>query len=201
MPPPRHDGEIDPSAVPDYVAVAGMREVVGYVSKDAVLGDAEDQAWPVYADDLRTVVGHMVPGRGFVPIGVDPASVPTFEIVVRPIDPAATPGDGKVIVYVRNGGSTEAWLAVLTAGEVQLGGAGFPADGYIGVWCGTVPLGSRVVIMDRSPVDPNATPIQTIQLGSSAKESTSRSIDVTSDGEITVKSGIPDWWTSGPPPC
>lgn len=30
----------------------------------------------MYGEDLRTVVGHLYPGRGFVPIGVDPSGVP-----------------------------------------------------------------------------------------------------------------------------
>ena len=37
-----------------------------------------DESCPVYADDLITLVGHMVPGRGFVPLGVDPVDVPPF---------------------------------------------------------------------------------------------------------------------------
>ena len=33
---------------------------------------------PVYAADLRTLVGHMYPNKGFVPIGTSPAGVPDF---------------------------------------------------------------------------------------------------------------------------
>src|ERR1700730_187380 len=33
---------------------------------------------PVYEPDLRTITGYEYPGRGFVPVGVDPANVPTF---------------------------------------------------------------------------------------------------------------------------
>lgn len=50
--------------------------------KAFVLGDQVDVWWPVYGEDLKTLVGHMVPGRGFVPLGVDEKSVPTFEAVV-----------------------------------------------------------------------------------------------------------------------
>ena len=87
MPPPGPNGEIDPGAWPDYVAVAGEVGIAGYVAKEAVV-DPGDRTWPVYGEDLRTVVGHLVPGRGLVPAGVDPESAPTFEVHAGP----ATPG-------------------------------------------------------------------------------------------------------------
>lgn len=54
--------------------------------------DGNRGLWPVvYGDDLRTVVGQMVPGKGFVPVGVDPATVPTFAVEVGPsVDPGST---------------------------------------------------------------------------------------------------------------
>jgi hypothetical protein len=92
MPPPGSGGRIDPSAVPDFVAVAGKDGgIVGYVSKRYVLPDSSalprlpnNESWPVYAADLRTVVGHMVTDKGFVPLGVDPNDVSAPPVVVGP---------------------------------------------------------------------------------------------------------------------
>src|SRR4051794_28584522 len=88
MPPPGQDGQFDPSAMPDFIAVAGDIGRVGWVEKAAVT-DGSDQSWPVYADDLRTVVGHLVPGRGFVAIGDDPNAAATNEVQVGAATPVA----------------------------------------------------------------------------------------------------------------
>ena len=47
---------------------------VGYATQ-ADVGGRLSQPFPVYDRDLRTVVGHMYPDKGFVPIGTDPAAV------------------------------------------------------------------------------------------------------------------------------
>ena len=90
---------VDWSQAPDYVSVVSNGTVVGYVNKADLVPPAPGQPIPgrvasagdqppaaadrpqtpvvtVYASDLVTVVGHEVPGRGFVPVGVDPATVP-----------------------------------------------------------------------------------------------------------------------------
>ncbi len=200
MPPPGSNGEIDPSAVPDFVAVAGTEGVAGYVAKDAVLGGAAEQSWPVYSDDLRTIVGHLVPGRGFVPMGVDPATVPTFEAHAGPLDPNTAPTAGVVVAYVRNGSSTEVPVAVVTNGQIENGAGGF-TPGSVAVWCGPVLPGSRLVLLDRSPIDPAASPKQTIYVGVPTTGSVSLSIDVSPGGVATVGSGVPTWWTSEPQLC
>jgi hypothetical protein len=58
-------GIIDETRVPDFIpALDPQGEIAGYVRYCALhAGGAVD----VYADDLKTVVGHMVPGKGFVP--------------------------------------------------------------------------------------------------------------------------------------
>lgn len=86
------DGELDLSKVPDFIVALGRDgQPVGYVSKDLVLVPQVDDTGrpvaptiPVYGDDLTTVVGHMVPDRGFVALGTDDASVPTFEFEQGP---------------------------------------------------------------------------------------------------------------------
>jgi hypothetical protein len=200
MPPAGPDGQIDPATVPDFVAIAGPDTIVGYVAKAAVLNPG-DTTWPVYGDDLRTVVGHLMPGRGFVPLGMDPAAIPTFPAKVSAGDPSATPGEGVVLAYVRNGGPSEAWIAVMGNGQIPLGGAGFPAAGYVGVWCDPVPLGSRLVLLDRSPVNPGALPRLTVYVAGSSTGPVSRWLDLGADGTATIGSGVPEWWSGGPPPC
>jgi hypothetical protein len=81
MPPPDANGEIDPSAVPDFIAYAGRTDrIIGWVPKSYLLGPGQRcrlpqcDPIPVYADDLVTLIGHDVPGRGFVPLaGMDTA--------------------------------------------------------------------------------------------------------------------------------
>ena len=73
------------------MAVAGQDDdsIVGYVPKAYVLHtnlpSVSSQVpqlpdAPVYADDLTTLIGHMVAGRGFVPLGADPLSVPLLPV-------------------------------------------------------------------------------------------------------------------------
>jgi hypothetical protein len=89
----------------------------------------------------------------------------------------------------------------VTGGVILPGGGGFPANGYIGVWCGQVPPGSRLVLLDRSPVDERAAPKQTIHLGAPIAGAISRFLDVGADGVALVGSGVPAWWSNGAPPC
>ena len=84
MPPPGPNGEVDASPAPDFLAVAGRDAgIAGYARREDVLSPG-DGPFPVYGDDLRMVVGQMVPNRGFVPAGVDPATIPTFAAEAGP---------------------------------------------------------------------------------------------------------------------
>jgi hypothetical protein len=89
------NGEIDPKLVPDFVPVWGRdgTSYAGYVPKAFALGLSAptkvtgrpvDPDWPVYADDLKTLVGYMVPDKGFVPLGVDRNKVPSLPAEVAP---------------------------------------------------------------------------------------------------------------------
>lgn len=91
MPPADANGHVDPSAVPDFVGYVGQTDhVIGWVPKSYFLDPAQHctgpqcDPIPVYADDLTTLIGHDVPGRGFVPVGVDPATVPALPVQVGP---------------------------------------------------------------------------------------------------------------------
>ncbi len=197
MPPPGANGAVDPSAVPDFVAVAGPAGIAGYVSKEAVLAPT-DRSWPVYGDDLRTIVGQLVPGRGFVPAGVDPGSVPTFRVDVAPVQPGHTASQGVVHVYVRNGASVDVWIAVVTLGQVQPGGAGFPGSGYIGIACLQVPEGSQLVILDRPPGELGASARRILKIGGTSSPDDFW-VDVAPNGLLQTGTGTPGWWADEPP--
>lgn len=91
------DGSIVDELVPDFVAVWGHggEAIAGYTPKEYVLSietssDAAakpvDAPAPVFGEDLETLVGHMVPGLGFVPIGDDAGDYPELDVEVGPAD-------------------------------------------------------------------------------------------------------------------
>jgi len=91
---------MDLSLVPDYIEALGRDgQPVGYVTREDALGLGPqitdntgrpvDVPITVYAGDLATVVGHMVPGRGFVPLGADPKSIPEYDVKTGPAKPAS----------------------------------------------------------------------------------------------------------------
>ena len=108
--PPGRNGAPDASAAPDFIAVAGPDGgIAGYVPKASFFPDASAANGrpgptdvPVYGEDLRTLVGHMVAGRGFVPLGVDPLTVATFRAQTAPSPIAAPTGSTDVTLYVRD---------------------------------------------------------------------------------------------------
>jgi hypothetical protein len=90
-PPPPGGGVVDPQDFPDYVAALNRdgKAIAGYVPKTCLYpeptsGPSHDESCPVYAADLLTLVGHMVPDKGFVPLGVDPAGVPPIPVQAGP---------------------------------------------------------------------------------------------------------------------
>jgi hypothetical protein len=200
MPPPSGPhGVVDPSGVPDFVAVAGRDDgIAGYVAKEAIL-QASDQTWPVYADDLRTVVGQLVPGKGFVPAGVDPATVPDVQVSVAPSIASPAQPNQKLVVYMRNAGSAELFTAVAT-GDQYTEGTGTLGGGYIGAGCYDVPSGSALVLLDRAPNVAGATATSTMYVGGTEVPPPSMWLDVAVSGGVTTGRGIPAWWAS-PPAC
>lgn len=88
-----HNGQIDLSLAPDFIEALGRDgEIVGYIPKEylgaqtPVDTNGDELPLPVYADDLTTLIGSNVAGVGFVPLGVRPESLPTFEVTVAPAD-------------------------------------------------------------------------------------------------------------------
>jgi hypothetical protein len=80
----RSDGTMDKSMIPDFVrALDRDGEPAGFVPKSALAiynGVEDADVIPVYADDLKTIVGHMIAGVGFVPQGADAKAMPTFQV-------------------------------------------------------------------------------------------------------------------------
>jgi hypothetical protein len=75
-------GSVDLKDIPDFIAVVKNNKVVGYVPSRDLFGGtlralaATNPILPVYASDLKTLVGHMYPGVGFVAVGKSPDDVP-----------------------------------------------------------------------------------------------------------------------------
>jgi hypothetical protein len=93
-------GPLVSSLVPDFVPASDQNgEIVGYVPKAYIvdgladptdsLGRPQSPNIPVFAADLKTLVGYMVPDKGFVPLGTSPESVPTIPVQQGP--PGITP--------------------------------------------------------------------------------------------------------------
>lgn len=78
-------GHLDVKAIPDYVATLGRNgQVVGYVPRGDLFPASKSSAVggviPVYGKDLKTLVGHMYPGVGFVSLGMAPTAEPCVPV-------------------------------------------------------------------------------------------------------------------------
>ena len=73
---------IDWPRVPDFVEVlARDGGLAGYVKRSDLMNvgtPGQVRRIPVYDESLQRLVGHMVDGRGFVPLGVRDEDVPPF---------------------------------------------------------------------------------------------------------------------------
>jgi hypothetical protein len=76
------NGDFDLTKVPDFVPVLDSdgEGSAGWIRKEDAFPSTDNSPSPVFADDLETLVGHMYPMRGFVPLGTDPASVPKVRL-------------------------------------------------------------------------------------------------------------------------
>jgi hypothetical protein len=204
MPPPGPNGEVDASLAPDFIAVAGEDEgIVGYVPKRFLFPepttrvDLQESDIPVYAEDLRTLIGHMVAGRGFVPLGVDPQSVPTFRVEQGPSSAALSGEPTSLTIYVRSAVRETAWFAVLAGGDL-VGGQGYNG---IGVGCVDIETGGQLVLLDRRPQDAGVQVLRTVYSRGQAGSLPTLWVDIDADGAISQGEGVPAWWTSEPQGC
>lgn len=79
------NGQLDMSKVPDFIpALDQAGALVGYIDKKLAMPPDGNRpppaAIPVYASDLKSVVGRMVPGKGFVAAGKPDSSVPDIPV-------------------------------------------------------------------------------------------------------------------------
>ena len=204
MPPPGRSGTVDASAAPDFIAVAANDGgIAGYVPKSYLLpgsgvttGPPAVPVMPVYAEDLRTLVGHMVAGKGFVPLGVDPGTVSTRPVEQAPeassVDTDATP------VYVRNPFGHVAWLAI-RSGDLITNGHGHSSE--LGVGCVQLPPNSHLVLLDRPPQESGARVIRVVYVEQGKAETPPIWIAIASDGAISQGENHPAWWQGEPQAC
>lgn len=75
-------GPVDYSRIPQYIEVLDRDgKVAGYAESDRVFDPTQDQTapFPVFAKDLKEVVGHFHFEIGFVPIGVEASEFEAIE--------------------------------------------------------------------------------------------------------------------------
>jgi hypothetical protein len=80
------NGVFNRELIPDFIpALDRNGNVAGYVARDLAIpvGAPVNTPVPVYASDLKTLVGYMHPGRGFVPLGTSPDAVPLIPATVE----------------------------------------------------------------------------------------------------------------------
>jgi hypothetical protein len=204
MPPPGPDGDIDASLAPDFIAVAGRDGgIAGYVPKrflflESTTGPPVEPGFPVYAEDLRTLVGHMVAGKGFVPVGVNPRTVPDFPVQQGPSF-VAPPGDPiSLTMYVRSAAAQMAWFAVRAGGDV-IGGQGY--NNGLGVGCVNIEAGGQLVMLDRPPQDPRVQTLRTIYVRGPERVLPTLWVDISAEGAVSHGEGVPGWWQGEPQGC
>jgi hypothetical protein len=143
MPPdasPPQGGPIFDALVPDFVSVwnADQTAIAGYVPKAYLVGRSADlpgspssppqsEPEPVYGEDLTTLVGHMVAGMGFVPLGATaPPPSPAASLAPSPAgSPSPVASGGPSVDCGRiSQASCEQAVALARAGnEAELAGA------------------------------------------------------------------------------
>jgi hypothetical protein len=103
----RANGSIDMTQVPDFIPATDGDSTAGWIASRDALGPAEDrpEIITVFADDLVTVVGHMYPEIGFVPLGAEDELVP-------PADQ-----DRDLSILVRNESDQPAVLEIIEAAD------------------------------------------------------------------------------------
>jgi hypothetical protein len=103
-------------------------------------------------------------------------------------------------VYVRNGSANEVFVAAIV--DARIGDAGvYWGKGNVGAGCYSLPTGSRLVGLDRSPNEPGALPVMTFYVRGPSSADKAWTLDVAADGSVTSTSGAPAWWVGDPPPC
>ena len=153
---------------------------------------------PVYADDLKTVVGHMIAGKGFVPLGTDPGAVPNLPVQQGPSAAAPSSAPALLTLYVRSTARQPAWFAVLAGGTLA-DGQGY--SGGIGVGCVDIGAGGQLVLLDRAPQDAGARVLRSIYTRGQTGDLPTLWVDVGADVSVNQGAGVPNWWPGDPQAC
>jgi hypothetical protein len=204
-PPPPGGGLVDPQNYPDYIG-AWNREgtaIAGYVPKaclfpGTISGQGQAASCPVYAADLLTLVGHMVPDKGFVPLGVDPGTIPNIPARAAPSQAPPAGTTTSLTTYVRSAVAPTTWLAIRTTGGDVLGASSYNGGG---VECDNIPVGGQLVLLDRPPQDPGAQTLRTIYARGQASGPATLWVDIAADGTVRQGEGVPGWWQGPPQAC
>jgi hypothetical protein len=198
---PAGGGFLNEALVPDFVSAWGQGGVTiaGYVPKRYLVGTSgQDSPQPVYEEDLTTLVGYMVPGKGFVPLGVDPNSIPTFPVQQGPAVSAPAGPSMSLTLYIRSAATKTLWFGVVPASDaVGAVGATIP----VLVACLDVPVGGQAVMFDRPPQDAGAITLRVIYQRAQANGWPTLWVDIAADGTVRQGTGMPSWWSGPPPGC
>lgn len=176
--PSSSSGSIDWNRVPDFVSVVSDGKAVGYAPRGYVIGNPPgskqspdlSKVVPVYANDLKTLVGHVYPGVGFVPLGESPWSVPCLREPAASDSPPGAASDSppvtvpcaSVLVDLPNvvGMSTPQAAATLSNLGFDVSVVNVPrASGALGVIVGMSPgpttsIHARTIVTIENSVSP-----------------------------------------------
>ena len=195
MPPAASNGVLEPSVVPAFVAIAGRDgSLAGYARREDVLGPG-DAPFLVYAEDLQTVVGQVFPGKGFVPAGVDPDSIPEIPVVVAPSG-LVRRDDVDLVLYVQNDSLAEIHDAVLVDGQITSSGDFWGQS--VGIGCYSMPLGAQLVLLDRSASKQGPSVVREIYTRGEEAKPPALWITVSRDGSVQQGTGVPAWASASP---
>ena len=212
-------GSINWSKVPDFVSIVSDGKTVGYAPRGYVIGnppgskqssDLGTKAVPIYASDLKTLVGHVYPGVGFVPLGESPSSVPCMVEPTPSDSPPGTVPCPSVSVALPNvvGMSTPQAAATLSNLGFEVNVVNVPrASGASGVIVAMAPrpgpsVPARTIVTIENSVSPavgrstNGAAITTVPsvIGLSVADATNKLSEVGLTWEVVLKAS-----SSAPP--
>ena len=98
-----------------------------------------------------------------------------------------------VVLYVRNNSPVEVWDAVFDDGGVRDPGTDY-SSGTSGAGCYLMPIGSRLVLLDRSARDPGASVLREVYSRSGKRVDPPLWILISKEGAIVQGVGVPFWW-------
>lgn len=143
------------------------------------------------------IISHdLLAGESTWTLTLSPDSVTSVGFAEASPWPSPSAPGPSLVLMVRNASPGMTWFAVLPETDPPQS-VGF--DAMTGVACLSFPPGSRLSMLDRSPVDPAARELQTIAVAG-GDGTTTAWVDIGADRHLTTGTGTPGWWTD-PDPC